>query len=175
MPMSLPSFALPPSPSGLRRTRPSYGGQVADPHDARYSDVKQPRGCASAFSRQVLPEFCKTSPSKTERAQGKPGAQHTRSLVCSEESTRVSHYGSAETRRPSLRNGLRLMFVLPGVRDLIVTVACKSSFADLTPAQGRQDHTPSPSARCRSSALKKHARHLRVHRIPRPTFRDDWP
>jgi hypothetical protein len=68
-----------------------------------------------AFPRQVLPESCKAFTLENKRAQGKPGAQCTRSLVCSEKSTRVSHYGSAETLRPSLRNGLRLMFVLSPV------------------------------------------------------------
>src|ERR1700741_2308113 len=60
----------------------------------------------------ICPGLAKPSPSKPERAQGKPGAQCTRSLVCTKKSTRVSHHGSAETRRHSLRNGLRLMLVL---------------------------------------------------------------
>ena len=39
-----------------------------------------------------------------------------------------------------------LLRALPGVHDLLVTVACELSFAGLAPAQGRQDHTPSPYA-----------------------------
>jgi hypothetical protein len=50
----------------------------------------------------------------------------------------------------------------------------KTASANLTPASGCQDHTTSPSALL---SLALHARsaqrHHRVHRIPRPTFRDD--
>jgi hypothetical protein len=40
----------------------------------------------------------------------------------------------------------------------------------LTSASGGQDHTLSPSA---SVLLVRQPK--RVHRIPRSTFRDDWP
>jgi len=43
---------------------------------------------------------------------------------------------------------LTLLRALLGVHDFIVTVACRSSSTDLTPAKGRQDHTTSPSAKC---------------------------
>jgi hypothetical protein len=68
--------------------------------------------------------------------------------------------------RRSLRDGVNAYLrALPGVRDLIVTVACRSSSANLAPAQGRQDHTISPSA------IVSHVRRYdRVHRIPRPTL-----
>src|ERR1700757_3969696 len=72
-------------------------------------------GARSHSRGMICPGLAKPPPPKAERAQGKPGAQHTRSLVCGEKSTRVSHHGSAETRRPSLRNGLRLMLVLSPV------------------------------------------------------------
>ena len=49
---------------------------------------------------------------------------------------------------------------LPGVHDLLVTVAC-GLLRDLAPAKGRQDHTPSPSATCRARRTR-----CRVHRIP---------
>jgi hypothetical protein len=35
---------------------------------------------------------------------------------------------------------------LPGVQTFLVTVACRLSSAGLAPAQGCQDHTPSPYA-----------------------------
>ena len=54
------------------------------------------------------------------RAQGRPGAGCTRGLVCSVESTRVSHHRSAETIRPSLRDGVTAYErALPGVHDLV--------------------------------------------------------
>jgi hypothetical protein len=44
------------------------------------------------------------------------------------ERIRVSHHRSAETIRPSLRDGINAYFrALPGVRDLIVSVACDTS------------------------------------------------
>src|SRR5215470_19687189 len=61
-----------------------------------------------------------------------------------------------------------LFRALPGVRDLVVTVACRSSPANLAPAQGCQDHTTSPSANRATSS----GSHIRVHRIP-PRVRDD--
>ena len=56
---------------------------------------------------------------------------------------------------------------LPGVRDLLVTVACKSSLADLAPAQGRQNHATWSSASAPHVLRRRH-----VHRIP-PRVRDD--
>jgi hypothetical protein len=61
----------------------------------------------SAFSRRDLPEFCQNlSPPGEQRAQGRPGARCTRGLMCKfgRESAH-EHTGSAETLRPSLRNG----------------------------------------------------------------------
>jgi len=73
-----------------------------------------------------------------------------------------SHYRSSRFPRHSLRNGFNgLLRALPGVRDLIVTVACGHQSARLAPAQGCQDHTPSPSARPPSVR-----RQGCVHRIP---------
>src|SRR6516225_6825335 len=57
-----------------------------------------------------------------------------------------------------------LLRALPGVHDLLVTVAC-GLLRDLAPAKGRQDHTPSPSATCRARRTR-----CRVHRIPLPTL-----
>jgi hypothetical protein len=71
----------------------------------------------------MAPESCINVSLCKQRAQGKPGAGCTRSLVCSEESTRVSHYRFNRDTRPSLRNGVNgVVRALPGVRDLIVTV-----------------------------------------------------
>jgi hypothetical protein len=76
--------------------------------------------------------------------------------------------GSTKTSGLPCAMVLTLLRALPGVRDLIVTVACKSSFANLAPAQGRQDHTTWPSASCR-------ARRTRCRRPsrPAPNTRDD--
>jgi hypothetical protein len=108
------------------------------------------------------------SPKKKKRAQGKPGAQCTRSLACeSKKHTSVVTTGSPEL--PGLPCALVLTAynVLPGDRALLPPSPALL-IADLTPASGRQDHTPWPSARwCRSSCDA-----TRVHRIP-PHVRDD--
>jgi hypothetical protein len=69
----------------------------------------------------------------------------------------------AETLRPSLRDGLRLIRALPGEPAFATVISAMRSriVANLTPALARQDHTTSPYA---SATLV--ARYLRVHRIP---------
>ena len=81
-------------------------------------------------------------------------------------STRVSHHRFNRNIRPSPRNGVNgLLRALPGVRDFLVTVACRR----LSTSQG----APGPHAfavRC-----QHHSSNLtwaRVHRIP-PRVRDD--
>ena len=102
----------------------------------------------SAFSRRHSPEFCKfigpqksrgrTRPSR--EGAGKTGcALHPRSHVPQQTTNAHEQTGSAETLRPSLRNGLRLIPCSPR-RDqsLFVTVAPKKRelLANLTPAIG---------------------------------------
>jgi hypothetical protein len=69
---------------------------------------------ASAISRHDVPEVLQNrSRLDSQRAQGKPGAQCTRSLVCKKNKhTSVVTTGSPETARPSLRNGFTAYFVL---------------------------------------------------------------
>jgi hypothetical protein len=73
------------------------------------------------------------------------------------------HTGSAESIRPSLRNGFTAYNALSPVTGFLATVIPEKRLllTNLTPASGRQDHTISPSA---SAALV--SRSLRVHRIP---------
>jgi hypothetical protein len=65
-----------------------------------------------------------------------PVRQRTRSLVCSEKSTRVSHYRFAETIRHSLRNGFRLIPRSPGARDM--TPYESEELTTLIERQGRE-------------------------------------
>jgi hypothetical protein len=95
-------------------------------------------------------------------------------------STRVSHHRFNRNTRPSLRDGVNASCALSSVSmTLLVTVASRVSARrarradvaiprDLAPAQGCQDHTPSPSAATSFVELKW----LSVHRIP-PHVRDD--
>jgi hypothetical protein len=121
-------------------------------------------------SRGTIGPSCASTLSLGEqRAQGRPDAGCTRGLVCSVESTRVSHhrFNRSDPAFPA-RRFTAYVRALPGVRDLIVTVACKSSSADLAPAQGRQDHTSSPSAH----SITRQSMHPRPSH-PAPNTRDD--
>src|SRR6202163_2202427 len=106
---------------------------------------------------------------ENQRAQGKPGARCTRSLVCSVlVAHECSHYRFTGTPGLPCAMGLTVSFVLSPVTGLV----CHRHLAgqiprNLTPASGRQDHTTSPSA---SAQFVKRA--ISVHRIP-PRVRDD--
>ena len=76
------------------------------------------------------------------------------------------HTGSAESLRPSLRNGATAYIVLsPVSRACLPPSLCEIILHNLTPASGRQDHTILPSA---SRAVRQ--KRIRVHRSPYPTF-----
>jgi hypothetical protein len=77
-----------------------------------------------------------------------------------------SHHRFSRINRHSLRDGLRLIRVLPGVHDLFShrhRRNARSIVANLAPAKGCQDHATSPST---SGAFVSRA--IRVHRIPAP-------
>ena len=75
------------------------------------------RDCARGLHRT----FC---PPRKQRAQGRPGARCTRGLVCKlHKKNAHEHTGSAETLRPSLRNGFTAYFVLSPVTGFLATVA----------------------------------------------------
>jgi hypothetical protein len=107
----------------------------------------------------MRPSCARLWPRNTQRAQGKPGAYCTRSLV-------RNTTGSTGSVRLSPRNGFSgLLRALPGDRALLPPSSLRSLLLkNLTPASGRQDHTTSPSA-----SVPLVWRHCRVHRIPHPT------
>ena len=109
------------------------------------------------------------APLKTEGA-GKTGcALHPRSRVqWVEWNGAHEHTGSAESIRPSLRNG----FTAYNVLSPVIGLAChrrrrKLLSADLTPGSGRQDHTISPSASVPS------VKDTSTSTATRPNVRDD--
>src|ERR1700675_2097894 len=109
----------------------------------------------------IRPSFCHFHPRKAQRAQGRPGARCTRGLVCKHAQKNAhEHTGSAETLRPSPRNGFTAYSVLSPVTGFLATVAAQTLPRNLTPASGRQDHTTSPSA-SRALVFRAH----RGHRI----------
>jgi hypothetical protein len=74
---------------------------------------------------------------------------------------RTRAYRFSGSIRPSLRNGFTAYSALSPVTGFLATVASRKTLQDLTPAPGRQDHTPSPSA---SAPFVQ--RRIGVHRIP---------
>src|ERR1700681_1910198 len=123
----------------------------------------------SAFPRRGLrPKFCTDIVPRETRPQGTPGARCTRGLVCkTAQKNAHEHTGSAEAIRHSLRNGFNAYNVLSPVSRALLPPSPALLSANLMPASGHQDHTPSPSA---SGAFVKSA--VRVHRTP-PRVRDD--
>jgi hypothetical protein len=102
-----------------------------------------------AFSRREAPGVIQLRhpPSKIEGA-GKTGcALHPAvSRAIAHRERAHEHTGSAETLRPSLRNGFTAYFVLSPVNGSFATVISGILPANLTPAPRRQDHTTSPYA-----------------------------
>jgi hypothetical protein len=131
-----------------------------------------------ALAARIAPEFPQTFFPRTTEGAGNAGViSITRSLACSERK-HTSKVTTGESRHAAFpaRWFYGFLRALPGVHDVLVTVACRSQrvrparadialLTDLTPAKGRQDHTTSPSA---STSLVW--QHQRVHRIPRPTL-----
>jgi hypothetical protein len=109
-----------------------------------------------------------TCPSKKQRAQGKPGAQCTRSLACeSDKAQEQSHYRFTGNIRPSLRNGLRLIARSPRRPGFLATVAC-ASYRRLDPSvAGSGPH----AFAVRKIALSSLAPPAST--ASRPAFRDD--
>ena len=124
----------------------------------------------SAIPRRDAPELCMILRLPKTRAQGKPGARCTRSLVCKVlVAHERRHYRSTGFTRPSLRNGFNgLLRALPGDRAFLPPSSTDNS-ANLTPASGRQDHTTSPSASASFVRALLRAWCCRVHCIPCPT------
>jgi hypothetical protein len=81
-------------------------------------------------------EFCTNFVPRKQRAQGRPGAGRTRSLVCSKKAHELVTTGSTETSGLPCAMVLTLLRALPGVRDLIVTVACETSSRKLSASPG---------------------------------------
>jgi len=109
--------------------------------------------------------FARTSSLPNQRAQGKPGARCTRGRAWSVVNTRVSHHRFTGTPGLPCAMVLTVSFGLSSVTGLCCHRRLRISFANLTPASGRQDHTTSPSA----SRRARQSHRLRPsHPTPRP-------
>ena len=111
----------------------------------------------------------KSCPLGKQRAQGKPGAWCTRSLVCKSKK-HTSKSPQVHRKRPGLPCAmvLTVSFVLApetGLCCLRFLVRCASIVTTIS-ASGYQAHTTSPSTELARSS----SRATGVHRIPRSTF-----
>ena len=76
-------------------------------------------GQTLSFPQRNLPGFCDlVVPLSGERAQGKPGANRTRSLACKKKAHERSHHRLSQSFRLSPRNGVTASFVLSPVSGL---------------------------------------------------------
>src|SRR6202171_2382410 len=110
------------------------------------NDVIPIAGTSPRSRGAICPSCCMSHPRK-QRAQGKPGARCTRSLVCSVlVAHECSHHRSTGTPGLPCAMVLTACFVLSPVTGLSCHRHPAENPRNLTPASGRQDHTTSPSA-----------------------------
>ena len=126
--------------------------------------------CVRVLAAQCARGLRLFSPSQTTRGRREDRVRAAPAVSCAKctKKSAHEHTGSAESIRPSLRNGFTAYGALSSVNGLSCHRRLAENFPqDLTPASGRRNHTLSPYA---SAALV--SRSLRVHRIP-PRVRDD--
>src|SRR5439155_18160086 len=114
------------------------------------------------------PKFCKSFRPLRHRGRREDrvrAAPAVSCAICAKECAH-EHTGSAETLRPSLRNGFTAYIVLSPVTGFLATVAPEKRLllTSLTPASGCQDHTILPYA-------IGHARQSQLSRPPHLTAR----
>ena len=119
----------------------------------------------------VCPRFAWNLPALSNRGRREDrvlAAPAVSRADCTKQSAH-EHTGSAETLRPSLRNGFTAYIVLSPANGLLATVVPEQRWLprNLTPPPRRQDHTTLPYAQ---AALV--SRNSCVHRNP-PRVRDD--
>src|SRR5579864_9088977 len=137
-------------------------------------DVREPEGYESAFSRRDL----RPSDASVLLPRKDRGRRECRVLAATHgppaaKKAGGSHHRSSRIIRHSLRDGLRLIRDLPGVHDLLVTVACEiiTSPTWHQPRGARTTRLRRPHQR-RSSARKPCAPPLRPSH-PAFNVRDD--
>ena len=154
------------------------------------------------FPRRDAPGlYLSACPLRDERAQGRPGARCTRGPVCNgTEKCAHEHTGSAESIRPSLRNGLTAYGALfpetnsyclrqRRIDGLANPVGLRENLRRFDTSHGCQNHTLLPYATTplvlrgsfahslktslRPPCNASRAQRHRVHRSPHSTYRDD--
>src|SRR6266478_8230769 len=92
----------------------------------------------------MRPRFAKTSALVKQRGRREDRVHAAPAVSCASctKENAHEHTGSAETLRPSPRNGFTAYIALSPVTGFLATVARKKRWllTSLTPASGRQDH-----------------------------------
>ena len=96
-------------------------------------------GIRPSFANSFAPQKKRAQRDPQERARGRPGARCTRGLMCNVHQKKCAHEhtGSAETLRPSLRNGFTTYIVLSLVNRSLLPPSPPRGVSlskDLTPA-----------------------------------------
>ena len=137
-------------------------------HSVRNSDVKQ-RGArrqAITFPRRVRARMMQAPSLESEEGAGKTGCRSHPRSACSKKHAAEPQVRAEHPAFPA-RWFTGLYVISPGTGVFAPVIRARRT-ADLISAPGDQDHTISPSASCRSSALLSAATR-RVHRVPRST------
>jgi hypothetical protein len=114
---------------------PAFAG-----HDSVGTEVR-------IHAAQTRPSFARDTPSERRGRRECRVLSRTRSPVCKGRKHTSRHHRCSRNIDIPCAMVLTLIDALsPVSMTLLVTVACRSSSTDLTPAQGCQDHTPSQSA-----------------------------
>ena len=139
------------------------------------------RVCVRISRRNLRPSFCKfVAPLSEERAQGMPGARCTRGLVCQELRiwrTRAYRF-SGNTPASPAQWLYGLLRALPGGAGLLSPSPAETCSAELSASIAAPGpHDFAVRSRPGFAKLRRADRHSPmaccVHRIPRPTCRDD--
>ena len=147
--------------------------------DHPHARVMTTEGMARSYSSRHISTFPRPNtrdlpnrfPQQKEGA-GKTGCTlHPRSRVQTAQKNAHEHTGSAETLRPSPRNGFTTYSVLSLVTGFLATIVSRALPQNLAPASGRQNHTTSPSASraVRQSASASTASHRAFVTCARPS------
>src|SRR5256885_3784802 len=131
------------------------------------------RVCVRDLAAWFRPSFANSLALSKQRAQGKPGADCTRGLVCQTHSNRRTRAYRFSRNSPAFPTQwlYGLLRALPGERACLPPSLAEDS-TSLAPASRRQDHTTSPYAFAHSSTRLR-APETKASTAFQPTHRDD--
>jgi hypothetical protein len=131
----------------IARRSLSSGAHSRDPLAG--DDDRMHQGMRSHSRGAIASRLCVASRPQKRRGRREDRVHAAPAVSCAiaHKERAHEHTGSAETLRPSLRNGFTAYFVLSPVNGFLATVAHeRRALTNLMPAPRHQDHTTSPYA-----------------------------